>query len=543
MSGSRWMFLLPLTLLVSGCASVAVLPGPQSGQDAQPVYGGVFNAVAYRGDTTDWDPNFEGRASFGTLAAYNRLLSVEVGPNVEYTAMTLKPELAERWEVSPDGKTLTFSLRKGVKFANLPPVNGREFTAADVKWTAEYYTRSAEFKDKKLAPSRNAFMYEGLDRAEALDPYTARLSFKEPYAPFLSYAASSWNPMVAREIFDEDGSHKDRMVGTGPYQLDPQASQRGTRWVFKKNPTYWEAGKPYLDEIRNLVIIDDGTAQAAFQTKQLDVHRELKSQGFKEGARAVPSAVAFKYFQPHALNLRLSQAQGQPTTDSRVRRAVNHALDRDEISKVYADGEGVWALPGAMAGLFTEAEAKQLTPKYDLQEARRLLAEAGYASGLTLELPIDDGRSQDEKTVYQLYQAQLKRAGINVDIKVMDRTQQTQKRRAGDFGLDPTTGLSPLEADNDSILFGEFHSKFHGTSNNAKISDPELDRLLEAQRREMQPEKRRELLRNTVKRLVDQTWYVGLIYPPQWDLIHPHVKNYHMHFSNRYSYLWTWQQK
>src|SRR5205807_3795221 len=98
-----------------------------------------------------------------------------------------------RWEVSPDGRTVTFYIRKGVKFANLPPVNGREFTAADATWTAEYYTRSGALADKKLLPGRNGFMYQGLERADAPDPYTARFVFKEAYAPFLSYAGSTWN--------------------------------------------------------------------------------------------------------------------------------------------------------------------------------------------------------------------------------------------------------------------------------------------------------------------------------------------------------------
>src|SRR5207248_4777067 len=117
-------------------------------------------------------------------------------------------------EVSDGGRTVTFYLRQGVKFANLPPVNGRDLTAADVKWTAEYYTHTGEFKGTKLPESRRLFMYQGLESVETQGPYTVQFRFAEPFAPFLPYVASDLNPIVPHEIYDEDGSHKDRIVGT-----------------------------------------------------------------------------------------------------------------------------------------------------------------------------------------------------------------------------------------------------------------------------------------------------------------------------------------
>lgn len=542
MTRPRWLLLPASLLLAAGCSAPA--PAPQAPQDAQPVSGGTLN-VMVSNDPPDWDPNFEAKGNpgqRGLAQAYNSLLGFQSGPDIGYTDMRLRPELAERWEVSPDGKTVTFNLRKGVKFANLPPVNGRDLTAADVKWTAEYYTRSGEFKEKKLPQSRNEFMYQGMDRVEAPDPQTVRFHFREPFAPFISYAASDWTPTLAREIYDQDGSHKDRIVGSGPFQLDVPATQKGTRWVWKKNPTYWEEGKPHLDEIRWIVILNDATALAAFQTKQVDYMYAVEHQEFQQLNKAAPNARSFKWVQPHAANLRLSAVQGQPTTDIRVRRAVNLALDRDEINKVFSGGEGLPALPGAMAGLFSEAEVKQMT-RYDPEQAKRLLAEAGYANGLSLDLPTDDTRSQSEQTLYALFQAQLKKVGINLDWKIMTQPQQRQKRRAGDFGLDSTTGLSPLEADNDSILYAEFHSTLHGSTNNSKINDPELDRLLQASRREMDPEKRREVLRNTVKRIVDQVWYIALIYPPKYEVYQPHLINVHPHFGNKATWAFSWLQK
>jgi len=456
--------------------------------------------------------------------------------------MVLRPELAERWEVSPDAKVFTFHLRNGVKFANVPPVNGRDLTSADVKWSAEHWARAGEFKDKNLPQGRLEFMYEGLDRIETPDPRTARFYFKEPFSPFISYAASDWNPVVPREIYEKDGHFKDTIVGSGPFQLDVQASQKGTRWVWKKNAGYWDEGKPYLDELRQLVLKEDNTAFAAFQAKQIDALDALFFQDMPGLMKGTPNAKTFKYLQPHAAYLRMGQAPGRVVNDVRVRRAVSLALDRDEINKVFAGSDGSWALVGAIAGLFSDAEIKQMF-KHDPVEAKRLLAEAGYPNGVTLELPTDNARTQNEVTLYQLMQAQLKKVGMNVDWQIMDTTQQRQRRRAGAYDLDSSTNLAPLEADGDSILYAEYHSSLHRSTNNSKINDPELDRLLEAQRREPLAEKRKELQRNAAKRIVDMMWAAPLVYPPRWDATQAHVMNYYPHLSVHAPHLVSWLQK
>ncbi len=527
-----------LAIALSACsAQVSVPPGPG---DAGPVRGGQLNNRVSN-DPLDWDPSFEGAGSpqeQGLAAAYNGLLSFRRGPDLAYTDMVLQPGLAERWEVSPDAKRFTFHLRRGVKFANLPPVNGRDLKAADVRWSLEYATRTGEFGGKNLPPGRQEYMYEGLDRIATPDDYTVEVSFKEPFVPFLSFSGSERNPVVPREIYDQDGHLKDRIVGTGPFQLDLQASQKGTRWVFRKNPGYWDATKPYLDEVRWLVLSNDATAVAAFQTKQIDRLDTLEHQDYKELSRLAPDAQTFKYLQPYANNMRLSHVAGKPTTDARVRRALTLALDRDEINRVFAGGEGAWALSGAYVGLFSDAEIKALL-RYDPAEAARLLAEAGYPGGLNLDLVTDDVRSPAEMTLFQLLQAQLKKANVNVEIKIFDRATQRVKRRSGDYGLDITTGQGSLVGvDNDSILVAQFHSA--SAANDIKVKDPELDRLVEAQRREPDLAKRRELLRAAVKRIADQVLQIGLIYVPKWEMVQPYVKENYPHFSTRSPYLTSW---
>lgn len=329
-------------------------------------------------------------------------------------------------------------------------------------------------------------------------------------------------------------------MGTGPFVLDTANSQKGTRWVWKKNPDYWEPGKPYLDELRWLVLPSDATAHAGFQTKQIELLNNLSSQDFREVSQKNLQATAHKYLQVKGLHLWLSQARPGPLTDLRVRRAFSLALDRDEFNRTIAGGEGVWALPGAMAGLFTEAEAKQLL-KQDLNEAKRLLAEAGHPNGIELDFPVTTDESQASMTWYQLAQAQVKRAGFNVTLKAQDKAAQRQKVYTGDGDLFANNSYGVLEADNDSILYGLYHSASSG--NWSRIKDPDLDKLLEAQRREVDAEKRREAQRSAVRRIVDQMWIVELIYPPKWDLTQTYVKNYHPHFAVRGEGAFVWLDK
>jgi len=491
----------------------------------------------------DWDMSYAGKSSpndSGIGYAYNSLLGFKSPPEVKYAEMVVRPELADRWEPSQDGKVFTFHLRSGVKFANVPPVNGRELTSADVKWSIEYWTRTGQFKDVKLPKGQFDYMYEGLEGVDTPDKYTAVVRFKEPFVPFLNYMASDWNPVVPREIYEQDGHLKDIIAGSGPFQLDAATSQKGTRWVWKKNPTYWEAGKPYLDEIRWLILPDESTMKAAFQTKQLDYVYNLAFGDYQDVRKSNPQAVEFKYVQPRGYHLYLSNAKGGPFTDVRVRRAAALAIDRDEINKVVAGGQGIWAVPGAMADLFTEAEAKQLQ-RQDVEAAKKLMAEAGLAGGVNLDWPILNDEARANLTWFQLIQAQLKRAGFNVTFDPMDKVTQRQKKYSGDYDLDSGVGLGGLEADIDSMLYGPYHSTSSG--NWSKAKDSELDKLLVAQRREPNPEKRREILREAAKRIVDQAWGIELIYPPKWDLLHPHMKNFAPHFGNRTGEAFAWLDK
>jgi len=532
-----------LSAAAMACSAAVPAPAPSAGGDTQagqPRYGGTVTFLG--NDPADWDLSYGGKSYFNGIAvAYDSLLGFKNEPDREYSDMVLRPELAERWEVSPDARTFTFHLRKGVKFQNVPPMNGRELTAADVKWTFEYWSRTGAFADKKLPRGSFAYVFEGLDTVEAPNPYTVVVKFKEPFGPFLSYAASEWNPVAAHEVYDRDGHLKNQLAGSGPFILDTAASQKGTRWVWKKNADYWDTGKPYLDEIRWLYIPDNSTAAAAFQTKQLDIISHVRLQEVEQLNKG-GTATVHEYLLPRGSHAYISMGRKSPLQDIRVRKALALSIDRDEIIRVWAGGKGAWALPATTPSLFTDAEVKQLNC-YDPAEARRLMTEAGHPNGVDLEWPIEATIEQSGMTLYQLLQAQMKKVGLNAVFKPMDVASQRARRYAADYDIDFSVGsLGGVDVDVDFQAFGVYHS---GSSGNwAKINDPELDKLLLAGRREADVAKRRELLRAATKRIVDQVWAVEVIYAPLYSVTQSYVKGYHPHLGDRANNIaFSWLEK
>lgn len=429
-----------------GTASTAQVSG-------KPRSGGQISGVK-KSDPPTFDPAQKLTDSAEVFDFTNdSLLGFKFGPDVKYDEIIVGPKLAECWE-TPDAKAVTFHLRQGVRFANLPPVNGRSLTSEDVKWTYEYMTRMGSFKDKSLGASPAAVMFEGLDRVDTPDAATVVVHFSQPFVPFVTYAASQWTPIVAHEVFDQDGDFKKRTAGTGPYQLDAGATQKGSRWVFKKNPEYFLAGRPYIDQTNWLIFTEDATADAAFQTRQIDIldYSGLSLDTVQRIKKAHPEVVEYDYVDAQNNHIYMNVTK-PPLDDQRIRKAIALSIDRDEFIRVVASGKGQWAMAGAWPGVFSEEEIKQIL-KYDPAQAKQLLAAAGYPNGVDIEL-IYPGTNygQEHITRLQLLQAQLKRTGININLKDVDHSTESQRKRTGDFQLDvaPRAGLNA--GDIDGLLY------------------------------------------------------------------------------------------
>lgn len=530
-------------------ASVAACGGKSKGpsstsstakQTSSPKPGGQLN-VPMAKDLYDFDASHQPSSNQPIFElVYDRLINAKTGPGVKYTDLVLAPGLAQRWE-TPDGQTFTFQLQPGVKFADLPPVNGRAMSADDVKWSFEYLSRTGPFKS--LPGGSKTSDFAGLDSVETPNPTTAVAHFSAPYVPFLENLVDITIPMLAHEIYDQDQNFKTHAVGTGPWQLDSAGTQQGARWVFKKNQTYYRQGLPYIDEVNWLVIPDDATQYAAFQTKQIDmvgVDRDTVTVDVAQQlTKDNPAALKYEYplGSPGYLYLNVSKS---PLDDVRVRKALALCINRDELIKVFGAGKGEWAAAGAPAGLFTDQELKQIL-KYDPAQAKQLLADAGHPQGVDIEItnPGAERGGQQEVSRIELLVAQAKRGNINLIYHPLNTATDGKRRAAGDFQTDyipkPTTNV-------DSYLVGTFYSKSSG--NYGRINDPKLDQLLLAQRRETDPAKRTQIIRQIATYITDQAYGIAFFYGRGYQFWQPYVKNYNLNQTGgRFQATDTWLEK
>src|SRR5712691_2443898 len=333
-----------LTGLVIGTSRSRALAHPPSPypewippSDKPPKRGGILTLAA----TTDppvLDPrltNSVGLSQIATLV-YNRLLRYPFADEAKGSAdLTLKGDLAESWEGSADFKTWTFKLRQGVKWHNVPPLKGREFVADDIKYCYEAYAKEGV----------QSFTFQEIDGMETPDKYTIRLHLKTPNTMFPQNVAEAVTVIFPREVLEEDGDLKKRMIGTGPFIL--QEHERKVKVVLTRNSEYFDKGYPYIDEYRILSTPDAATRLAAFRTRQSDV-LGLQSLADVETVRKTnPTAVVQEtttVLAVFGLALRMDKP---PFKDVRVRRAMSMAIDRQKQVDTLYEGHAVlgWGLP------------------------------------------------------------------------------------------------------------------------------------------------------------------------------------------------------
>src|SRR5580765_6288988 len=182
---------------------------------------------------------------------HSRLLKHKAGPSVVPGTFPIEGDLAESW-TQPNETTYIFKLRRGVKWHNKPPVNGRELTADDVVFSVNHFLT--------VKGNANAYMLKSVDKVEAPDPYTVKFTLKEPFVWFLDMLS---NPhavaIVAKEVVDKHGDLKkwESVVGTGPWMLDSYRPNVGM--TFVRHPAYFISGQPYIDKVELTVDEDNAS--------------------------------------------------------------------------------------------------------------------------------------------------------------------------------------------------------------------------------------------------------------------------------------------
>jgi peptide/nickel transport system substrate-binding protein len=521
--------------------TLAVAAPPTDAQ--QPKRGGVLRIADREAPNLDPHLNISFLTHSWSNMIYSQLVRYAHGPEQQHPAdFSIVGDLAEKWEYkSPT--VLEFTLRKGVKFHNKPPVNGREVTAEDAKYSMERFKTKSAFRQR----------FDIVQSIDVVDRHTLRVTLKEPSAPFLNHlAASAYVAILPREVEEQfkDFNRAEAMIGSGPFMV--KSYQKGSQIVFERNPDYYMKGLPYLDS----VVIEITPESSA----RLSVLRAGKvHMGHMWGYMIPEEAESIRQTNPEmVMSLTWVLPNGhiyfrtdqKPFNDVRVRRAISLAIDRKAWNDAINQGKGCieeGPVPCAMkdwkllASKMDPAKAKYQVG-YDPAEAKRLLAEAGYPNGFTTPMYHWPGYAPPWRTYYDLAADNLAKIGVKVDFKPEEYGKYITTTYLGKFeGMAIGPQLPGNEVDD--WLYAGFHPE--QPHNRSHVADAELNKMLAAQRREMDPKKRLALVHEIQKYLVDKAYYVYLPGVPQYITHAPQVKGftYHDGFSLGYRVMFTWLEK
>jgi peptide/nickel transport system substrate-binding protein len=481
-----------------------------------------------------WDPPFFDpmlstayRVQIPNTFTHSRLLKHKAGPGVAPATFAIEGDLAESWS-QPNETTYVFKLKKGVRWHPKPPVNGRELTAEDVRYTIE------RFLTVKGNPT--AYMLKAVDRVEVVDKYTVKFVLKEPFSWLLDVLA---NPMavaiVARECVEKFGDLKkaEAVVGTGPWMLDSYRPNVGL--TFVRHPNYFVPGLPYIDRIEYLVDEDNASRMAAFLAGKYDLGWEFPGSinrtdwvQIKDSLRQKRPNLRTAEFPSNVETHISMRADLPPFKDVRVRQAVSLAIDRKTIIDTSFEGEGQinpaipaglvdWALPINQMG----ENARYF--RHDPAEARRLLAAAGYPNGFPASLCFTTYGSTLLADNAQLILKYLKDVGITTKLDQREYGAFIASCYFGKFDS-MTFGPQTPFLDPDNFLYGMHYPGEQ--KNQSHVDDPIVTDLLVRQRRIFDVAKRREVIHDLQRYLARQQYYVQLpsgIYVAVWD---DALKNY-----------------
>ncbi len=325
---------------------------------------------------------------------------------------TIEPDLAERWETSADGKTWTFHLRRGVRFHG----NFGELTADDVVFSIQ----------KAANPRSSAFSgdFRAIERVEAVDSHTVRIVLRENVPSLLGILTNyAGGFIVSRRAVEERGEGFVRApIGTGPFALDRLTPNQSAE--FAAHAGYFR-GAPQIARISYRFIPSDASRDLAFQNGELDVNYGKSDQTWVNRVRQLPG-VTVDVFEPAELAIISINVTQPPFNDIRVRQAIAHAVNRPELVRWRGQDtsrEGQSLVPRGYLGFSADNGLLQ----HDTARARALLAEAGHPNGITVRMV--HTQLPEMLAAMQVVQQQLRRAGITLDLQVVEHATFHQQIR------------------------------------------------------------------------------------------------------------------
>ena len=479
LSGSRVSrrTLLKFSAGAAGLLALGACSGPQASGSApsgKAKRGGTLTAAWNLDKFTSLDPQM-------AVGADQMSVLINVCEGLTRLTPTLDVEgaLAKSWEVSADGLTYTFHLRRGVKWHN-----GDDFTSADMAYT---YQRGAD-------PATGSPSAGGLATVADVttpDDYTVVFHLKQQFAPFLTMVTGMPGRILApvnKRALETMGAdaYGTRPVGTGPFKITEH--QVGDHITLTRFDAYWEPGYPLLDEVHIDLIPEPSTLQSALMSGDIQFANILRPQSFAALSRSSNvHAVSGPGANWWGQWLNYKSPDAPFLADPRVRLAFAKAVDRDALVKkaLFGQGDpgyGVYNL--AVKWAYNSAVPKTLG--YDLAGAKKLLSDAD-ATGVTVEYMTNPGFQRTDEVIADM----LSKIGVHVNLDLVETSVYSERGyTAGKYQM--MHSGSAADPDPDDSLFNFFDSS--GAYNTYSYRSEQADALIKQQRQEADRDARKKVL-------------------------------------------------
>ncbi len=466
--------------------------------------------IARHQDSTTLDPIFT--IQNADIWVMNNMNSLLVRVNREGT--DVEPDLAERWEISPDGTAYTFHLREGLKFGD-----GTPLTSRDAKFSLE------RLRDKE--GSVMAGMFSVIKSIDTPDDRTVVITLNQPSAPFLAslamFSAAVFPEKAVTAAGEEFGNNP---VGAGAFMLEEW--RRGEVLRLKKNPNYWEADRVKLDGVEWLFIPNDNTRVLKLQAGEVDAivfipfNRVSELQGNPDlQVHLDPSSR-----EDHSL----INHDHEPLNDVRVRQALYHAIDRQAIVDAVTFGHG------KVANSFVPAGAMFYSPNnpdypYDPEKAKALLQEAGV-EGLSVKFLLTAGDSVHDQ-IGVIVKDQLAKVGVEVDLVKQEEGQQWESTVAGEYDISVnywTNDIIDPDQKATFCVYGDDENRSYYTG----YKNPEVTKLVEQGRIELDRSKREQIYHRIQEIAKSDAHWIDLYYSPFRNASRKNVQNFFQNPMGRF---------
>ena len=496
---------LLLGALLGGCGT-----GGDDGIDGQEP-GAQDLVIAMGAEPENLDPLKMMSAPAATVAEH-------VVENLIYLAEdgTLKPALAESWEPAADGLSWFLYLREGVAFHD-----GEPFNAEAVKYNLDRFMAKGDFEGEEAAVF--AFLLGRVTEVEVVDEYTVQIHLDNIFAPIASHLSHSFIGMHSPASLEAlaAGDYVEAPIGTGPFKY--VSWNRGEQFYMEKNENYW-GGAPTLDSVTfkfvpeagsRVIMLETGEAHAIMAVPPTEIDR-LEAEAdidvvFQNSVRVI--YIGF--------NL-----EEDLFKDVRVRQALNYAINKEAIIQTIFQGVGEPSSAPIVPEIFGYTQAGPY--EYDLEKAKDLLAQAGYADGFDLELFHPTGRYPQDSTVIEAVQAMLADVGVNASLTTydwgtyLDTVIVPPDQAEHDAYM---LGWGTVTLDADYGLYALFHSSQWPPSNNVSYyANDEVDALLDEARVTPDRGVREGLYREAIEIVWDDAPWIFLHNEGQVNAVRSNVK-------------------